>query len=126
MEIGNNVELGAETFYQALGGLVIGNNTIIGPGAKIWTINHKFDDPNTPIMKQGCQYKKVVIGNNVWIGANAFIMPGAHIGDGCIISAGSVVGGKKIAPYSILAGNPARIIGKRDRQLDSHHAASHT
>ena len=46
-------------------------------------------------------------------GSNAFIMPGAKIGNGVVISAGSVVGGKKIEPYAILAGNPARKISSR-------------
>ena len=49
-----------------------------------------------------------------WIGANAFIMPGANLGEGTIVSAGSVVGGKAVPPYKILAGNPARVIGSRE------------
>ena len=58
-----------------------------------------------------------VIGNDVWIGQNAVILPGAKVGDGAIIGANSVVGGK-VAPYTIVAGNPARIIRKRfDDQL---------
>lgn len=53
-----------------------------------------------------------VIGNDVWIGQNATILPGVHIGDGAIIGASSVVG-SNIEPYTIVAGNPARIIRKR-------------
>lgn len=53
-----------------------------------------------------------VIGNDVWIGQNATIIPGVHIGDGAIIGANSVVG-SDIEPYTIVAGNPARIIRKR-------------
>ena len=53
-----------------------------------------------------------VIGNDVWIGQNAVILPGAKIGDGAIIGANSVVGGH-VAPYSIVAGNPAKLIRKR-------------
>lgn len=53
-----------------------------------------------------------VIGNDVWIGQNATILPGVHIGDGAIIGANSVVG-SNIEPYTIVAGNPARIIRKR-------------
>ncbi len=53
-----------------------------------------------------------VIGNDVWIGQNAVILPGAHIGDGAIIGANSVVGGS-IEPYTIVAGNPARLLRKR-------------
>ncbi len=53
-----------------------------------------------------------VIGNDVWIGQNATILPGVHIGDGAIIGANSVVG-KNVEPYTIVAGNPIRVIRKR-------------
>ncbi|MDH5182432.1 MAG: CatB-related O-acetyltransferase [Gammaproteobacteria bacterium] len=53
-----------------------------------------------------------VIGNDVWIGYKAMIMPGVNIGDGSIIASGSVVS-TDVAPYSIVAGNPSRLIRKR-------------
>jgi virginiamycin A acetyltransferase len=53
-----------------------------------------------------------VIGNDVWIGQNATIMPGVHIGDGGIIGANSLVS-KDVEPYTIVAGNPIRVIRKR-------------
>ena len=53
-----------------------------------------------------------VIGNDVWIGQNAVILPGVHIGDGAIIGADSVVG-SDIKPYTIVVGNPARVLRKR-------------
>ena len=49
---------------------------------------------------------------DVWIGQNAVILPGVHIGDGAIIGANSVVG-SDVGPYTIVAGNPARILRKR-------------
>lgn len=53
-----------------------------------------------------------IIGNDVWIGQNATILPGVHIGDGAIIGANSVVG-SDVEAYTIVAGNPARLIRKR-------------
>ena len=53
-----------------------------------------------------------VIGNDVWIGQNATIMPGVHIGDGAIIGANSLLS-KDVEPYTIVAGNPIRVIRKR-------------
>ena len=53
-----------------------------------------------------------IVGNDVWIGQNAVILPGVHIGDGVIIGAESVVG-SDVAPYTIVAGNPARKIRNR-------------
>ena len=60
-----------------------------------------------------------VIGNDVWIGQNAVILPGAHIGDGAIIGASSVVG-CDAEPYSIIVGNPAKVLRKRfdDEMID--------
>ena len=53
-----------------------------------------------------------IIGNDVWIGQNAVILPGVHIGDGAIIGANSVVG-RNVEPYTIAAGNPAKLLRKR-------------
>lgn len=53
-----------------------------------------------------------VIGNDVWVGQNVTILPGVHVGDGAIIGLNSVVS-KDVAPYTIVAGNPAVIIRKR-------------
>jgi len=112
--VGDHSHIGMSNMLQAGGGIEIGDYVVLGPGVKIWSINHKFDDLTRPIMDQGYEFKKVVIGNHCWIGANVFIMPGANLGEGTIVSAGSVVGGKVIQPYKILAGNPARVIGSRE------------
>ena len=67
----------------------------------------------TPPSKEDLPLKgDTVIGNDVWIGQNAVILPGVHIGDGAIIGANSVVG-SNVDPYTIVAGNPARVIRKR-------------
>ena len=60
-----------------------------------------------------------VIGNDVWIGQNVTFLPGVHVGDGCIIGANSVVA-SDIPPYSVVVGNPARILRKRfdDEMID--------
>ena len=53
-----------------------------------------------------------VVGNDVWIGQNAVILPGVHIHDGAIIGLDSVVA-SDVAPYAVVAGNPAKEIRKR-------------
>ena len=115
LEIGDNVHFGVDSYIQAGGGITIGDFTEMGPGVKIWSQTHIYDDPETPLENTGYAYSKVVIGKNVWIGAAAFIMPGVEIPDGCIIAACSVVGVKKWPKNSIIAGNPARKIGDRGR-----------
>lgn len=119
IKLGNHVFLGVDNFLQASAGLEIGDDTMLGPGVKIWTVNHKFDEPDVPIRSQGYDQKPVTIGKNVWIGANSFIMPGVELADGCVVSAGSVVSAKKYPPYSIIAGNPARVMGNRkERKIE--------
>lgn len=113
LEVGANVSIGYDNFLQAKGGLRIGDDVSTAPGVKIWSVNHDYDDPDVPVEKQSQTEAPVVIGNNVFIASNAFILPGANLPEGCIVSAGAVVGGKPYRPYSILAGNPARVIGYR-------------
>lgn len=54
----------------------------------------------------------VIIGHDVWIGHGAVVLPGRHIGDGAVVAAGAIVT-KDVAPYMIVAGNPARPIRRR-------------
>ena len=69
------------------------------------------DQPTIP--KESIPFKgDTVIGNDVWIGQNVTILPGVKIGDGAIIGTNSTVA-KDIPPYSIAAGNPAKVIKKR-------------
>ena len=124
LSIGHHTAIGVGNAFQAAGYITIGNYAIFGPGVKIWTSNHIYADPNTPILEQGSEFKEVVIGDDSWIAANAFIMPGARVGKGSVISAGAVVGGKSYKDYSILAGNPARVIGFRNQQPSSKSASS--
>lgn len=66
-----------------------------------------------PICVQGRgDIEPVRIGDDVWIGARVTILPGADIGNGSVIGAGSVVCGK-IPPMAVAAGNPARVVGMR-------------
>jgi virginiamycin A acetyltransferase len=70
-----------------------------------------WDQPVPPLSEMPVK-GDTVIGNDVWIGQNATILPGVHIGDGAIIGMNSVVG-SAVPPYTIVAGNPARIVRKR-------------
>ncbi len=68
-----------------------------------------FDEPRASLPGPGAD---TVIGNDVWIGTRATILPGTRLGDGVIVGAGAVVGGE-IPPYSIVGGNPARVLRQR-------------
>lgn len=89
----------------------IGDDVSIGPEASILTLGH---DPQSPDFAD--RGGEVVIGNRVWIAYRAVILPGLTIGEGAVIGAGAVVT-KNVEPYAIVAGNPARKIGERNRDL---------
>ena len=112
--VGDNVQIGYDNFIQALGGVTLGDNVMLAPGVKIWSVNHNYTAKNVLIGKQGQTLAPVAIGNDVWIASNAFISPGVTLLDGIVVSAGAVVGVKNYASYSIIAGNPARVIGHRE------------
>ena len=91
----------------------------MGPECKIYTINHRFNDIDKPMRLQGFQEERpVFIGDDVWIGGKVIILPGVHIGNHCIIGAGSVVT-KDVPEWEIVAGNPARIKKYRKDELNN-------
>ncbi len=90
----------------------MGDRTHVGPGLYVRNMNHRYDDPNTPISDQGYFGSDIVIGKDVWIGGRCILLAGTRIGDHCVIGAGSVVS-TEIPPYSVVVGNPARVIKRR-------------
>jgi virginiamycin A acetyltransferase len=96
-------------------GIRLGKNVLIAANCTLAATNHEFSDPSTPIRSQGFQPSRggIVIDDDVWIGANCVILDGAHIGNGAVIAAGSVVRGP-VEPFAIMAGNPMRCIGMRN------------
>lgn len=109
--------------------LEIGKFCSIGSGASFilagnqghnhkWISAYPFDKEIFPNAKSGFETKRdTVIGNDVWIGTEAIIMPGVKIGDGAVIGTRSVVT-KDVEPYTIVGGNPAKVIKKRFSDSD--------
>lgn len=105
--IGNNVRVGLGNVL--IGPVRIGHNVIIAQNVVISGLNHGYQDPEIPISQQPCTTAQIVIEDDCWIGANCVITAGVTIGKHAVVAGGSVVT-KNIPPYSIAAGNPARII----------------
>jgi len=115
--IGSHCNFARGVFITGGGGVTIGDWVGFGPDVKVWSVNHRFDDPDTPWQLQGWEEKPVHIEDDVWLGANVFVMPGVTIGKGAIVSAGAVVS-KSIPAYALVAGNPARVVGWRKRPVE--------
>lgn len=111
--IGNNVNIGEYCHITAINKITIGDGVLTGRWVTISDNSHgAFIDDELimkPIMRPLYSKGEVVIGNNVWIGDKATILPGVHIGEGAIVAANTVVT-KDVPPYSLVAGNPGRII----------------
>ena len=99
-------------YFSVLAGadVIIGSNTLIASFVMITSENHSINPVcgvrygNQPLVG-----KPVIVGKNCWIGEKVVILPGVNIGDWSVIGAGAVVT-KDIPPYSIVVGNPARVI----------------
>ena len=130
----NKFELGEESTIEdftavnnGVGDVIIGDrtriglgNTIIGP-AKIGNdvrlaqnvvlsgLNHNYECIDSPIHAQGVSTMPIVIEDESWLGANVVVVPGVTIGKHSIVAAGSVVT-KSMPPYSVIVGNPARVL----------------
>jgi virginiamycin A acetyltransferase len=90
----------------------IGDNVMIGAGSHLLSGSkyHSFNRTDVPIIRQAGRMKRICIGSDVWIGVNCVIMD--DIGEGSVVGAGSVVT-RKVEPYTVVAGNPAKAIKKR-------------
>jgi acetyltransferase-like isoleucine patch superfamily enzyme len=109
ISIGNNVGISSGCFISVRGKIDIGDDVIFGPGVKIFSENHNFDDPGKTINNQGTSRKGIIIKSGSWIGANSIILDGVSIGANSIVSAGSVVT-NNIPDGIIVAGIPAKKI----------------
>lgn len=111
LSIGDNSGVGVNALIAK--GVTIGNDVMMGPDCMMFTNNHGMQNDGTPMWKQKhSELKPICIGNDVWIGARVIILPGVHVGDGSVIGAGAVVT-HDVEPYTVVAGNPARVIGRR-------------
>ncbi len=112
LNIGENSSISFYSeIYNSEENVSIGDNVDIGSQLYINTSNHKFDNINLPITKQGTISKPISIGSNIWMGARVTILAGVTIEDKVIIGAGSLVN-KNLESGFIYAGVPARKIKK--------------
>lgn len=96
-----------------IGPTSIGNHVIIAQNVVISGLNHLYEEVEYPIHQQGVETKEIIIEDEVWIAASSILTAGVKIGRHSIVAGGSVVT-KNVPPYSVVAGNPAKIIKRYD------------
>lgn len=116
--LGNNFRSNRGCYINAGGTVRIGNDVLLGPDVKIWSVNHQFEDVSIPFSQQGYKYAEVIIEDNVWIAANVFIAPGVRVGKRSIVGAGTVLT-KSVPAYSFVAGNPGRVVRTLQKELET-------
>ena len=111
IELGDRSDIGMDALV--IGPVTIGRDVMMGPRCILLACNHETARTDVPMNRQGFRAPPpITIEDDVWIGAGSIILPGRRVGAGSIVGAGSVVS-RDVPPMSIVAGNPARVVGRR-------------
>ena len=117
LRLGENVFVNFNAVFLDTCLISIGSRTLVGPNVSFFSATHPLD----PIIRRGTQGpemgKEIHIGEDCWLGGNVVILPGVTIGRGSVVGAGSVVT-KSVPEFTVVAGNPAKIIRKIETAMD--------
>lgn len=122
VSIGNETIVGMSCVL--IGPLRIGNKVMLAQNVVLSGLNHGYEDVHTAPLHQAVSRKQITVEDEVWIGANAVITAGVKLGKHCVVGAGSVVT-KDVPPFSIVVGNPARVVKYYDFDTESWTKGSH-
>jgi len=114
--IGDRTRIGIGS--TVIGPVIVGNDVRLAQNVVLSGLNHNYEEIDKPLSKQGVTTAPIHIGDESWIGANAVVVAGTRIGKHCIVAGGSVVT-KDTPDYTVVAGNPARIIKQYNSKTES-------
>lgn len=107
LAIGAHSSAGDRAILYNLGPISIGAGATISQGAHLCAGTHDYHRADLPLIKA-----PITIGEGAWICADAFVGPGVNVGDYAIVGARGVVM-RDVADWTVVSGNPARVVGKR-------------
>ena len=111
--IGDRTRIGISNVL--IGPITIGNDVMLAQNIVMSGLNHGYQDITIIPHKQPVTKNKIIIEDEVWIGANSVIIAGVTIGKHAVVAAGSVVT-KNVPAYSVVGGNPAKVIKQYNPQ----------
>ncbi|MFW6136385.1 MAG: acyltransferase [Chloroflexota bacterium] len=112
--VGRGCFIGEFCLIRGQGGVHIGDDVLLAPRVQILAVNHVFDDPGQPIIKQGITARGIRVEDGAWVGAGAILLDGVRIGARSVIGAGAVVT-ENVPRRTLAVGSPARVV----RHLDA-------
>ena len=110
--IGDDVFIGKNCNLRVNRKTCIGSHVRIAQMVSIIGGQYSYRSKNELISMQPFQSDDVAIGDDVWLGVGVVVLPGVSIGNGAVVGAGTIVT-HNVAPYSVVVGNPMRVIGER-------------
>lgn len=118
VDVGDEVSIGQSLHLISGSSVTIGSRTTISANVFISDIDHDYSIIGQHILEQPLKIKPTSIGSNSFIGYGAVILPGTILGKNCVVGANSVVRGK-FDDYSVVAGNPAKVIKRYNEKTGS-------
>ncbi len=111
LTVGERSIIGSKVYFAMHKRIEIGDRVVINSNVQLLTGSHGTQDPAWSLTA-----KPIVIKNYAWVAYNAIILPGVTVGEGAVVGAGAVVS-RDVAAYTVVAGNPAKVVGERCRYL---------
>ena len=113
LTVGDWSAIGEDVLVYNLGPVTLGQKVTVSHRAHLCAGTHDYTQRDLPLLKPS-----IVIGDQTWICADVFIGPGVTVGEGAVVGARAVVT-KAVEPWTVMVGNPARVVRKRTFSVSS-------
>ena len=108
LSMGERSSIADGAWVYCMDEITIGDCVCIGEDVQLLTGSHSLSSPTFDLVT-----RPITIKDNAWVATGAVVLPGVTIGEGAVVAAGAVVT-KDVEPWTVVGGNPAKVIGKRE------------